>query len=105
MPERQEQIVISGVGVITCFGVGIELLWDAMIEGRTGLKRIERFDPSGFSSQIAGELPEDDFKVRKIVPKKPSQGNKVMCRDTELAVGAAAGCGKKCWLNHGGNER
>ena len=98
MPERQEQIVISGVGVITCFGVGIGLLWDAMIEGKTGLKRIERFDPSGFSSQVAGELPEDDFKVRKIVPKSHRKATKVMCRDTELAVGAAADAVKSAGL-------
>ncbi|MDG1137414.1 MAG: beta-ketoacyl synthase N-terminal-like domain-containing protein [Phycisphaerales bacterium] len=89
MPEQKEQIVISGVGVITCFGVGIDTLWEAMLEGRTGLKRIERFDPSGFASQVAGELAEDAFKVKKIVPKSHRKATKVMCRDTELAVGAS----------------
>jgi len=82
--------VISGVGIITCFGVGIDPLWEAMLEGRTGLHRIERFDPSGFASQVAGELSEEAFKVRKIVPKSHRKATKVMCRDTELAVGAAA---------------
>ncbi len=90
MSSTDETIVISGVGVITCFGVGIDLLWNAMLEGRTGLARIERFDPSGFKSQVAGELPADDFKVKKIVPKSHRKATKVMCRDTELAVGAAA---------------
>ena len=84
------KVVISGVGVISALGVGIDPLWEAMLEGRTGLKRIERFDPSGFSSQVAGELAEEDFKVRKIVPKSHRKATKVMCRDTELAVGAAA---------------
>ena len=50
------KVVISGVGIISALGVGIDSLWDAMLEGRTGLKRIERFDPSGFESQVAGEL-------------------------------------------------
>jgi len=90
MSAQQEQIVISGVGVITCFGVGIDALWDAMLVGETGIHRIERFDPSGFSCQVAGELAEDAFKVRKIVPKSHRKATKVMCRDTELAVGAAA---------------
>ncbi len=90
MSSNQEQIVISGIGVITCFGVGIDALWDAMMEGRTGIHRIERFDPSGFTSQVAGELAEDAFNVRKIVPKSHRKATKVMCRDTELAVGAAA---------------
>ena len=83
-------VLISGVGIISALGVGIEPLWQAMLEGRTGLKRIERFDPSGFSTQVAGELDEDSFKVRKIVPKSHRKATKVMCRDTELAVGAAA---------------
>jgi 3-oxoacyl-[acyl-carrier-protein] synthase II len=89
MPEQQEKIVISGVGVITCFGVGINPLWEAMLEGRTGLQRIKRFNPSGFASQVAGELAEDAFEVKKIVPKSHRKATKVMCRDTELAVGAS----------------
>ena len=91
MSSHDEKVVISGVGLITCFGVGIDPLWDAMCEGRTGLHRIERFDPSGFSCQVAGELNEEAFNVRKIVPKSHRKATKVMCRDTELAVGAAAG--------------
>ncbi len=90
MPEQNENIVISGVGIMTCFGVGIDSLFEAMCEGRTGIHRIERFDPSGFTSQVAGELPEDEFNVRKIVPKSHRKATKVMCRDTELAVGAAS---------------
>ena len=90
MAEQNEKVVISGVGIITCFGVGIEPLWEAMLNGRTGIHRIERFDPSGFVSQAAGELAEDAFKVRKTVPKSHRKATKVMCRDTELAVGAAA---------------
>ncbi|MFT4592995.1 MAG: 3-oxoacyl-[acyl-carrier-protein] synthase II [Phycisphaerales bacterium] len=89
MGTVESKVVISGVGIISCFGEGIDVLWDAMLEGRTGLKRIERFDPSGFTSQVAGELAEDAFKVRKIVPKSHRKATKVMCRDTELAVGAS----------------
>jgi 3-oxoacyl-[acyl-carrier-protein] synthase II len=90
MVSKNETIVISGVGVITCFGIGVELLWDAMVEGRTGLHRIKRFDPSGFTCQVAGELDEESFNVKKVVPKSHRKATKVMCRDTELAVGAAA---------------
>ena len=84
------QVVISGIGVITALGVGIEPLWDAMLTGKTGLRRIERFDPGGFASQVAGELDDEAFSVRKVVPKSHRKATKVMCRDTELAVGAAA---------------
>jgi 3-oxoacyl-[acyl-carrier-protein] synthase II len=89
---------------MTCFGVGIDLLWEAMCEGRTGIHRIERFDPSGFTSQVAGELAEEAFKVRKIVPKSHRKATKVMCRDTELAVGAASDAVHNAGLLTAGNS-
>ena len=104
MSSHDEKVVISGVGLITCFGVGINPLWEAMCEGRTGLHRIERFDPSGFSCQVAGELGEEAFKVRKVVPKSHRKATKVMCRDTELAVGAAADAVENAGLRTAGNS-
>ena len=98
------QVVISGVGVISALGNGIEPLWEAMLEGRTGLKRIERFDPSGFDSQVAGVLDEEAFNVRKIVPKSHRKATKVMCRDTELAVGAAAAAVENAGINTAGTS-
>jgi len=104
MSSHDEKVVISGVGLITCFGVGINPLWDAMCEGRTGLHRIERFDPSGFACQVAGELGDEEFNVRKIVPKSHRKATKVMCRDTELAVGAAANAVENAGLITAGNS-
>jgi 3-oxoacyl-[acyl-carrier-protein] synthase II len=84
------RVVITGLGPITGFGMGIEPLWQALIEGRSCLKRISRFDPSGFDCQIAGELSDELFDVRQVVPKSYRKATKVMARDIELAVGAAA---------------
>lgn len=85
-----QQVVISGIGVMSALGVGIDALWTAMVEGRSGLGRIDRFDPSGFASQVAGTMEADAFRVRDVVPKTYRKATKVMCRDVELAVGAAA---------------
>src|SRR5262245_9227340 len=90
MPAESRRIVITGLGPITAFGVGIGPLWSAMCEGRTAIKRISRFDPSGFPCQIAAELPDDAFDVKSVVPKSYRKATKVMARDIELAVGAAA---------------
>ncbi len=88
--SEKRRIVITGLGPITAFGVGIDPLWSAMCEGRTAIKRIARFDPSGFPCQIGAELPDEAFDVKSVVPKSYRKATKVMARDIELAVGAAA---------------
>jgi 3-oxoacyl-[acyl-carrier-protein] synthase II len=82
--------VISGAGPISALGVGIDANWDAMREGRSGLSSIDSFDSGYFSCQVAGEIATDCFKVRDIIPKSYRKASKVMCRDIELAMGAAS---------------
>ena len=84
-------MLITGLGPISSYGLGIEPLWEAMVEGRTGIRLIEHFDASGFANPFAGILPRDQFDVRKIVPKTYRKATKVMARDTEFAVGGATG--------------
>ena len=84
------RVVITGLGPITAFGVGIEPLWAAMLEGRTAVRRIRRFNPCGFPCKVAAEMSDDAFDVRQVVPKNYRKATKVMCRDVELAVAAAA---------------
>jgi len=83
------RVVISGLGPVTPFGVGIEPLWSAMCEGRNALGKITRFDPSACTCRIAAEMPAERFDVREFVPKTYRKNLKVMCRDIELALGAA----------------
>jgi len=95
----QRRVVITGLGPITGFGVGIAPLWEAMVEGRSAIRRIEQFDPDGFECRIAAELRPDDFDVRKVVPRNHRKATKVMCRDTALAVGGAAAALADAGLN------
>lgn len=82
------RVVITGLGAVTPFGVGVEPLWDALLEGRTALAPIRAFDASGFHCQLAGEIP-DGFNIRDHVPKHYRKPTKVMARDIQLAVAAA----------------
>lgn len=84
------RVLITGLGPVTAFGVGIEPLWQALIEGQTALKPITRFSPDAFPCSIAAELSDDQFTIRSFVPKSYRKATKVMCRDIELAVAAAA---------------
>lgn len=56
MPSRP-RVVISGIGVVSPFGAGRERFWTAIREGRSGTRRIDEFDASAFSCQVAAPLP------------------------------------------------
>lgn len=86
-----KRILITGLGPVTAFGVGMQPLWQALLAGQTALKPMTRFSPDAFACGIAAELDESAFNIRDYVPKSYRKATKVMCRDIELAVAAAAG--------------
>ena len=81
------RVVITGIGVISPIGIGTKAFWENLLAGQVGVRRITQFDPSGFPSQVAGEVPA--YKIGDYVPKSYRKATKVMARDTELAVVAA----------------
>jgi len=54
------RIVITGLGVVSPNGIGKEAFCRAILAGKSGVKRISRFDPSGLPVHIAGEIPDFD---------------------------------------------
>ncbi|MCU1297634.1 MAG: beta-ketoacyl synthase [Acidobacteriaceae bacterium] len=54
------RVVITGMGVVSPNGIGKEAFCRAILAGKSGVKRISRFDPSGLAVHIAGEIPEFD---------------------------------------------
>src|ERR687894_808000 len=72
---RPRRVVITGMGCVTPLGIGREAFWNGLITGRSGVRRIEAFDPSNFPVQIAAEVPSFDWqsqlnpKDRKHVPR------------------------------------
>ncbi len=54
------RVVITGMGVVSPNGIGKEAFCLAVLAGKSGVKRISRFDPSALPVQIAGEIPEFD---------------------------------------------
>ncbi len=84
------RVVITGLGTVSAFGVGAEPTWQAILEGRSAINVIRRFNPCGFTCKMAAEVDAADLNIRKIVPKSYRKATKVMCRDIELAVVAAA---------------
>ena len=58
--------MITGIGAISPNGIGRESFWKACQNGVSGVRRITRFDASGFAVQVAGEVP-DEFDEDKYV--------------------------------------
>jgi 3-oxoacyl-(acyl-carrier-protein) synthase len=55
-----ERVVITGMGAITPLGLNVADTWQGMIEGRSGVDYITRFDASGFPTTFAGEIKDFD---------------------------------------------
>jgi minimal PKS chain-length factor (CLF/KS beta) len=63
--------VITGIGVVAPNGIGTETYWQATQQGKSGIQRISRFDPSRYACQLAGEVdgfePTDYIEQRLVV--------------------------------------
>ncbi len=81
---RKRRVVITGLGVIAPNGIGKDAFWKALKEGKSGLRKITRFDVSSYSSQIAGEI--DDFDPTDFMSPKSARR---MDRFAQLAVAAS----------------
>lgn len=67
------RVVVTGVGLITSLGTGVEKSWEALLEGKTGIGPITSFDASDITAQIAGEVKDFDpteFGIEKKELKK-----------------------------------
>lgn len=53
---EKRRVVITGLGLITPLGIGVEASWGAFLEGKSGIGRITHFDASDLPVQIAGEV-------------------------------------------------
>ena len=62
------RVVITGLGLVTPLGIGVDETWSALCEGRSGIGEITRFDTTEFTTKIAGEVK--DFNAEDFLPKK-----------------------------------
>ncbi len=62
------RVVITGVGLVTPLGTGVDKNWQALMDGRSGIGPVTRFDVSDFPTRIAGEVK--DFHPEEFIEKK-----------------------------------
>ena len=83
------RVVVTGLGMVTPLGSGVDVTWQRLIAGRSGLRRIDRFDVSDLPAKIAGLVPtgeaEGAFRPTDFVEAKELRRN-----DPFIVYGIAA---------------
>lgn len=68
---QKRRVAITGIGAVTGFGIGKEVLIEGLFAGQSCIRRIDRFDPTSFSSQIGAQCPDIDGKEYFKNPREP----------------------------------
>src|SRR5450432_2576765 len=80
------RVVITGIGAVSPNGIGRERFWEATRNGVSGVRRITRFDPTGYQVQVAGQVPDEfDEKLYVEIKDRPH-----VSRAVPLAAAAVA---------------
>ena len=64
----RRRVVVTGMGMVSPLGNSVEKSWQALIQGKSGVGRITKFDPTGFDTQIAAEVK--GFVPENFIDKK-----------------------------------
>ncbi|MBE3598055.1 MAG: beta-ketoacyl-ACP synthase II [Limnochordaceae bacterium] len=84
MRRGSRRVVVTGMGVVSPIGTGLETFWAALVEGRPGVGPITRFDPSGLDCRIAGEVR--DFEPTRYMDRKEARRSD---RFIQMAIAAS----------------
>ena len=73
MRDGERRVVVTGMGALTPLGNDVPTYWDGLVNGRSGIGRITRFDPERVASKVAGEIR--GFDADAVMPKKEVRRN------------------------------
>lgn len=82
-----ERVFITGVGVVSPFGVGKDLYWENLVRGQSAARMITSFDASMMPTQFWANTPETDDELTELLPNQRS--GKLMPRFVKMAMIAA----------------
>ncbi|MEZ5845723.1 MAG: beta-ketoacyl-ACP synthase II [Geminicoccaceae bacterium] len=81
----QRRVVVTGIGLVSPLGANLEDSWTRLIEGRSGIGAIDRFDVSDLPARIGGLLDPDEFRATDFIEAKDLKKN-----DLFIVYGIAA---------------
>jgi len=81
--QEQRKVVVTGLGIVSSLGNSVEDFWRALLDGRSGIGRVTRFDASSYPTQVGAEVR--DFNPADFMDPKEARRND---RYTQFAVAA-----------------
>ncbi len=94
MSEGQRDVWITGLGLVTPVGIGLDAFWQGLQNGKSPVRTIDRFDPTQFRSQVAAQI--DDFVATDHMDSRTA-------RQTDRFSQLALACGKLALADAGLN--
>jgi 3-oxoacyl-[acyl-carrier-protein] synthase II len=74
-----KRVVITGLGLVTPVGIGVEQTWESLCAGKSGASEITYFDASNYPTRIAAEIK--DFNRQDFMPKKDAGSGPLQAAD------------------------
>lgn len=118
--DGRKRVVVTGVGVVSCFGTDADVFYDSLLEGKSGVKKVGGFDVEGWSTQIGAQIDPESIKTGGYVSAKLKRrldpfllysivAGKTALEDAGLGIGSdaeqtlnKARCGVLCGSGMGG---
>lgn len=94
----KRRVVVTGMGVMTALGQDLDTFWNSLMEGKSGVSRIESFDVSEYTTQIAASMK--DFNPEDYMDRKEARK---MDRFVQFAVAAGSKALEDSGLEIGSN--
>ena len=95
MSTAADRVAITGLGMITCLGARASECWSQMVEGRTGVRRITRFNTEDCVTRFGGELPDSYYQLEL------REFSKRLFKQTYLATRLGFLCAKEAFDDSG----
>jgi 3-oxoacyl-[acyl-carrier-protein] synthase II len=78
-PMSPRRVVVTGMGLVTPLGCGVDVVWRRLIAGESGIRRIQGFETEDLPAKIAGQVPTADgdgaFRVDEVMAPKDARKN------------------------------
>ncbi|GAX61294.1 3-oxoacyl-[acyl-carrier-protein] synthase 2 [Candidatus Scalindua japonica] len=93
---QKNKVVVTGIGIMSPIGTGIDAFWESLVNGKSGISEITRFNTERYPTRIAGEI--SDFIPEEHMPEDLANS---LCRYSQLGLSAVSMAVQDAGLNFG----